>query len=237
MERKKTILIAVFINAGLLAVLFIAALTMQEDTAEQKESAVAFGQSTPAFKPLYTEPTEPLAFPLTSSPKQEEFPSLPHLQLPVTASQAKPVEEPVVHHLPALVIDPPAPIVHAAPSSSSTVVEITVKKGDSLEKIARGSNTTVEAIAQLNRLSNHSLKIGQVLKIPTTSNIVVAPKPKPAPLEKTAQLPDYYTVKVGDNPWTIAMKHHMKVDELLRINGLNEEKARKLKPGDRLRIR
>jgi len=67
--------------------------------------------------------------------------------------------------------------------------------------------------------------------------LATAPKPKPVPLEKGTPLPDYYTVKVGDNPWTIAMKHHMKVEELLRINSLNEEKARKLKPGDRLRIR
>jgi hypothetical protein len=27
------------------------------------------------------------------------------------------------------------------------------------------------------------------------------------------------------------------VDELLRLNAMNEEKARRLKPGDRLRIR
>ena len=51
------------------------------------------------------------------------------------------------------------------------------------------------------------------------------------------QGPEYYTMKVGDNPWAIAMKHHMKVEELLRLNGLNEERARKLKPGDRLRTR
>jgi LysM repeat protein len=44
-------------------------------------------------------------------------------------------------------------------------------------------------------------------------------------------------MKVGENPWAIAIRHHMKLDELLRLNGLNEEKARKLKPGDRLRIR
>ncbi|HEY4254932.1 MAG TPA: LysM domain-containing protein, partial [Chlamydiales bacterium] len=48
---------------------------------------------------------------------------------------------------------------------------------------------------------------------------------------------DYYIVKVGDNPWTIAMKHHLKVEELLKLNGLNEQRARKLKPGDRLRIK
>ncbi|NGX46548.1 MAG: hypothetical protein K940chlam2_01740, partial [Chlamydiae bacterium] len=45
------------------------------------------------------------------------------------------------------------------------------------------------------------------------------------------------TVVSGDNPWTIAVKNRIKVDQLLKLNGLNEEKARCLKPGDRLRIR
>jgi len=33
------------------------------------------------------------------------------------------------------------------------------------------------------------------------------------------------------------MKHHMKVEELLRLNHFNKEKAKRLKPGDKLRIR
>jgi LysM repeat protein len=49
--------------------------------------------------------------------------------------------------------------------------------------------------------------------------------------------PEYYTVKVGDNPWTIAKKHNLKVEELLKLNGLNEQRARKLKPGERLRVK
>ncbi len=64
-----------------------------------------------------------------------------------------------------------------------------------------------------------------------------APKAKPAEKKAFEGESEYYTMKVGDNPWVIAMKHHMKVEELLRLNGLNEEKARKLKPGDRLRIK
>ncbi|NBO24125.1 MAG: LysM peptidoglycan-binding domain-containing protein [Chlamydiae bacterium] len=47
----------------------------------------------------------------------------------------------------------------------------------------------------------------------------------------------YYTVKNGDNPWTIATKNHIKVEELLKLNGLDSTKAKKIKPGDRLRIK
>lgn len=83
-----------------------------------------------------------------------------------------------------------------------------------------------------NRLSSTQLKIGQVLKIPaknkggaSSSTVANSGESK------------FYVVKNGDNPWTIAVKNHMKVDELLKLNGLDEEKARKLKPGDQLRIR
>jgi nucleoid-associated protein YgaU len=47
----------------------------------------------------------------------------------------------------------------------------------------------------------------------------------------------YYIVKSGDNPWSIAIKNHIKFDELLRLNHLDEDKAKKLKPGDKLRIK
>ncbi len=86
---------------------------------------------------------------------------------------------------------------------------------------------------KVNQLTSNLLHIGQVLKIPSEkANSAVSTTKK-----AVENHPEYYVMKVGDNPWSIAMKHHIKVDELLRLNGLNEEKARRLKPGDRLRIR
>jgi peptidoglycan DL-endopeptidase LytF len=87
----------------------------------------------------------------------------------------------------------------------------------------------------LNQLPTSFLKIGQRLKIPAGKRIEIS-KPKSA-ISLGLETAEYYTMKVGDNPWSVAMKHHMKVDELLKLNGLNEKTARKLKPGDRLRIK
>lgn len=218
MERKKTILTAIFINAGLLAVLFVAALTMQD-----KHLIVADGELKDELleKPLYSGAMDMVA--LSQAPIQEEFAALPLLQLPLADISPK-VEEPITHHLPPVAVSAPAPV---------STTEVTVKKGDSLEKIAKGCSVSVEDLMQMNHLANSALKVGQILKIPSEKMPVAAVKPK----QIAVQTPDYYTVKVGDNPWTIAMKHHMKVEELLRVNSLNEEKARKLKPGDRLRIR
>jgi LysM repeat protein len=109
------------------------------------------------------------------------------------------------------------------PVSTEKVIpqEVIVRAGDTLEKIAKSYGLSVEEIMRANHLIDSRLQIGQVLKLTKVS--------KKGP-EK------FYTVKNGDNPWTIAMKNHMKVDELLRLNNLDEEKAKRLKPGDQLRI-
>lgn len=221
MDRKKTILVAVLINAGLLVVLFIAALTTEEEVAPQ----LALQESTP--QPFFTESLD-----LGVKPPP----------LPESTIASVPVEIPALVSLPPLASETETPppmtppvTLHTAPLHSG-YTELTVKKGDSLEKIAKAQHTSVDELIKLNHLPSTFLRVGQVLKIPHSkphSNVV---KVKSSP-ESAATSAEFYTVKVGDNPWTIAMKHHMKVDELLKLNGLNEEKARKLKAGDRLRIR
>lgn len=213
MNRKNTILIAVMINVGLLAVLLITALTTQEESI----SSTAFVEDTVPELPKFDDSLKFNETPLTATPAPLKIAEIP-LTVP---------EETLVHKLPPLISElAPA----QTPITPPVLDEVVVKKGDHLEKIAKSHKTTVDAIININHLSNHFLKIGQVLKIPAPSQALEKKKP----LEIG---PEYYTMKVGDNPWAIAMKHHMKVQELLRLNGLNEERARKLKPGDRLRIR
>jgi LysM repeat protein len=122
------------------------------------------------------------------------------------------------------------------------VVEISVKSGDFLEKLAKANGTTVEAIKELNQLKSERLKIGQILKVPVGTVHYKAEAPKQ--LASTPALPSshdadavYYTIKSGDNPWKIAKQFRVKTEDLLRLNQLNEEKARNLKAGDRIRIK
>jgi LysM repeat protein len=225
MNRKNTILIAVMINAGLLAVLLIAALTTQEEVVSNTTIIGDAVTPLPQFddKPMFGEP-----LPLRNEMALAEPIKIAEIPFAIP-------EETLVHKLPPLVPEAlpaptPVPVVVASPLN-----EVIVKKGDNLDKIAKAHRTTIDEIIKINHLPNNFLKIGQVLKIPTERTIAAAPKVvEKKPLEMG---PEYYTMKVGDNPWAIAMKHHMKVEELLRLNGLNDERARKLKPGDRLRIR
>ncbi len=139
------------------------------------------------------------------------------------------------------VFSPPVASAMAEEKKTAEYTEIKVKKGDVLEKIARQHRTSVDAIIACNQLSSTNLRIGQTLKIPNKKAGPVQAQTTSfaAQAERSAEFTDghkYYTVKTGDNPWTIAVKNHMKVEELLKLNSLDQEKARKLKPGDKLII-
>lgn len=105
-------------------------------------------------------------------------------------------------------------------SSSGTY---TVKSGDSLWSIAKMYNTTVDALKSLNNLTSNTLRIGQVLKIPGTSNT-----PPSTPDEN-----GFYIVKAGDSLWSIANKYNTTVDTLMRLNNLTSSN---LSIGQQLRV-
>lgn len=88
------------------------------------------------------------------------------------------------------------------PKDETKYTNYTVKKGDSLYKIANNYNTSVSAIVNLNNLKSNNLSIGQVLKIPVMSNENV------------------YTVKSGDSLYSIARKFNTTVDNIKRKNNL-----------------
>lgn len=51
-------------------------------------------------------------------------------------------------------------------NAGTNYISYTVQKGDTLYSIARRYNTTIDTIKNLNNLTNNTLQIGQVLKIP-----------------------------------------------------------------------
>lgn len=230
MNRRDIILAAVFINLGLLSLLFFFAMSTDEDkfndqtdlnnniamVAEEAPQPILIETSS-----LLTEPGDELdnalkdyASAIITSDYDDETPE-PVLQI------AKPKEE-------------KAPL-------SGQFVEVTIKRGDALEKIARANNTTVEAIKQINHLSTDRVYIGQVLKVPVgiqakASTKVVAAAPA-APSVTSSSDAQYYVIKSGDNPWKIAKQFNVKFDDLLKLNDLDEEKARNMKIGERIRVR
>ena len=94
---------------------------------------------------------------------------------------------------------------YTPPITTTPTITYTVEKGDSLYSIAKKYNTSVSSITNLNNLTNNSLSIGQQLKIPSTSS---------------GETTNTYTVKSGDNLYSIARKFNTTVDSIKRKNNL-----------------
>ncbi|MBE6150752.1 MAG: LysM peptidoglycan-binding domain-containing protein [Firmicutes bacterium] len=100
----------------------------------------------------------------------------------------------------------------------NTNINYVVVSGDSLYSIARKYNTTVDEIKRLNNLINNNLSIGQVLKIPSTTN--------------NNNYINYIVVS-GDSLYAIARKYNTTVDEIKRLNNLT---SNNLSIGQNLKI-
>jgi LysM repeat protein len=101
----------------------------------------------------------------------------------------------------------------------------TVKKGDSLYKIAQKYNTSVSEIMKLNYLTNTNLSIGQVIRIPEFYFDM-----------DNMSLPNYfnYTVKKGDTLYKIAKDNNIDINTLKKDNALTSDV---LSVGQIIRIR
>ncbi len=228
MSRRDTIIIAVLVNAALLMILFATSSRSKE-----KESKPENGMLSSAPIAFQEESVKSPAEELEEILSQYVAPSLP--QEMATAKESvetftvpKPIEA-----SPLASVSPQMQQIEELKPAAPETTEFVVKKGDVLEKIAHSHGTTVAAIMNVNHLTSTQLKIGQVLQIPGKKTAVAA-KPQPAASTPTAE---FYVVKEGDNPWLIASKNRIKLEELLRLNDLDEKKARRLRPGDKLRLR
>ncbi len=232
MNRRDTIIIAVLLNAGLLIVLFATSL--------KSETTPAI-ESTPIVQQIEKPPASIISAPMTSADTQP-LPSASSMAAsPQISSIADEVEQAARQYTPPAVASESSsnfgtdiaafnsPVMEPKPEPSYK--EVKVKKGDALEKIARHHHVSVEELMKANQLTSTRLKIGQTLKIPAKQAEVSS-----APAEQVESSIKYYTVKNGDNPWTIAVKNHMKVEDLLKLNNMNEQQAKRLKVGDKLRI-
>ncbi len=110
-------------------------------------------------------------------------------------------------------------------SNPNSMFMYTVKKGDTLYKIANKYNTTVKEIMDLNYLKNTNLSIGQVIRIPENYNN-----------ENEMNKPEFinYTVEKGDTLYSISKLYNVTVDEIIKDNNLTNNT---LKIGQNLKIR
>ena len=110
-------------------------------------------------------------------------------------------------------------------TNPSNMFMYTVKKGDSLYKIAIKYNTTVNEIKKLNNLVSDNLSIGDVLKIPENYS-----------KETEMTMPSFinYTVKKGDSLYSIAKNNNVSIETIIKDNSLSNNN---LSIGQILKIR
>ncbi len=82
-----------------------------------------------------------------------------------------------------------------------------VKRGDSLYSIANKYNTTVAELKRINNLTSDNLSIGQKLIVPVVKE----------------EIDTVYFVKPGDNLYAISKKFNMSVNDIKRINNLQND--------------
>ena len=110
------------------------------------------------------------------------------------------------------------PEIYATTDNLPSFVSYTVKSGDNLYSIAKSYNTSIDKIMQDNGLTSNILKIGQVLKIRTTSSEIMECFGTNYTDTTSSQS---YTVKRGDNLYSIARKFNVSVDSIKKKNNLS----------------
>ena len=83
----------------------------------------------------------------------------------------------------------------------------TVKRGDTLYGISNQFGVSVDDIKRINGLTNNTIQVGQVLKIPNNSGT------NPSGVF-------IYTVKKGDSLYNIARRYETTVNEIISLNNL-----------------
>ena len=116
----------------------------------------------------------------------------------------------------------------------------TVQKGETLYSISKKYSTTVQSIADANKIDGTDIKSGQKLVIPEKNGAVQA-KTNDSALKndskidsKTEKNIQTYTVKKGDTWYAIARNFSVSVKQLYELNGTDEKSG--LKVGQKIKI-
>ena len=131
----------------------------------------------------------------------------------------------------------PAPTVAAVTTPSTSAASTTtkryhtVRRGESLGKIAGRYRLSVSELKRMNGLRGDTIRPGQKLVVGKKTVTASAPAPaEPVPTEGSFI---YHVVQPGDTLWDIAKRYPgVSVDDLKRLNAGQLD----LKPGDRIKV-
>jgi membrane-bound lytic murein transglycosylase D len=116
-----------------------------------------------------------------------------------------------------------------------------LRQGETLGHVAMAYHTSVEALMAANHISNpRKISTGKILLVPVQpcGNPAAKPPSAPAPAGKAPeknQAEDSYTIRSGDTLSEIALKHHISIETLTRINKFESDAI--LMPGTVIKVK
>lgn len=125
-----------------------------------------------------------------------------------------------------------AAILTSAFSVIASADSYTVKKGDTLSRIAHTYKTTVIDLKKANKLSSDLIYVNQTLTVPGTT-IVTKPVVAPAKPAANTDATSVYVVISGDTLGKIASKHKITLSDLMKWNNLS---GHLIYPGQKLKV-
>lgn len=131
-----------------------------------------------------------------------------------------------------------APAGATAPAPDAGGASYTVRSGDSLVAIAKAHATTPATLRALNNLRSDTVRVGQVLTLPTGVSVaeepVTANRPSAQPPRSSGGGGYKHTVAPGETLGAIARKYEISVGELATANQIAN--PTKIRPGQELTI-
>jgi membrane-bound lytic murein transglycosylase D len=114
-----------------------------------------------------------------------------------------------------------------------------VRKGDTMNAVARRFHSTPQELRELNGLPQGGLLVGSALKVPSESNLLPAKALRAAALvdgraHRSRRQRSRIVVRRGETLWAIARKHGVDVNALALMNGMQPNTV--LRTGQRLRL-
>ena len=121
--------------------------------------------------------------------------------------------------------------IRTAPELRSNTEIYTVRRGDTLQSIAKHAGVKVAQIKAWNHLKSNRVALHQKIYFSPVDKTLKASRHTVA---TNAAKPRHYTVRRGDTLFSIAQRFDIELDDLLRWNKLSSKKH--LRPGDTVSI-
>ncbi len=206
-----------------------------EPAPEPETTVTVASETPPAEEPDNSAPAELPAAAESIPGKTPESPSAQTVEKPPVQASSPTVAE----EKPEVVEPEPKPVEKRPPPAPT---EYTLEPGDNPWLIAQKFGISTEELLKENKdLNPKNLQIGQVLKLPKTARIVSPEeKVKKGAAEKPAEQEpgngefEWYTIKSGENPWTISRKLKVDHQQVMELN--KDLNFRDLKIGQKIKV-